>query len=123
MYMAEVYDVDASGTRKPFTRVFYTKAKSLTVYGFDLDQQPGIKSASTFQVWGRRGPNQADAVNLGIMYLDSATAKRWVLKSNNPKTLAQIDAVFVTVEPNGGSQRPSGKPFLFAYLKMEPNHP
>lgn len=123
MYMAEVYDVDASGTKKPFTRVFYSKARSLTVYGFDLDQQPGIKNASTFQVWGRRGPNEADAVNLGIMYLDSATAKRWVLKSNSPKMLAQIDAVFVTVEPNGGSQHPSGKPFLFAYLKVEPNHP
>jgi hypothetical protein len=27
------------------------------------------------------------------------------------------------VEPNGGSQKPSGKPFLFAYLKVDPNHP
>jgi hypothetical protein len=31
--------------------------------------------------------------------------------------------VFVTVEPNGGSQRPSGKPLLFAYLRIHPNHP
>ena len=41
----------------------------------------------------------------------------------NPKTLAQIDAVFVTVEPNGGSPHPSGKPLLFAYLGIHPNHP
>jgi hypothetical protein len=31
--------------------------------------------------------------------------------------------VFVTVEPHGGSEKPSGKPFLYAYLKMGPNHP
>jgi hypothetical protein len=37
--------------------------------------------------------------------------------------LAQIDAVFVTVEPNGGSHRPSGKSLLFADLHIDPNHP
>ena len=38
--------------------------------------------------------------------------------------LAQIDAVFVTVEPRGGSKKPSGKPFLYAYLRKAPlNHP
>jgi len=42
---------------------------------------------------------------------------------DDAKRLAQIDAVFVTVEPNGGSPKPSGKPFLFAYLKIDPNHP
>ena len=41
----------------------------------------------------------------------------------DPKTLAQIDAVFVTVEPNGRSDKPSGKPLLFAYLRVDPNHP
>lgn len=40
-----------------------------------------------------------------------------------PKKLSQIDAVFVTVEPNGGSHTPSGQPLLFTYLKVEPNHP
>jgi len=29
----------------------------------------------------------------------------------------------VTVEPNGGSPKPSSKPFLYAYLKVNPNHP
>ena len=41
----------------------------------------------------------------------------------DPQKLDEIDAVFVTVEPNGGSPNPSGKPFLFAYLKVNPNHP
>jgi len=46
-----------------------------------------------------------------------------VLKFDNPKELDEIDAVFVTVEPKGGSHKPSGKSLLFAYLKMNPNHP
>jgi len=124
LYIAEVYDVAKTGdTQKPFGRVFYTKGKSLVFYAYDLDQQPGIKNASTFQAWGRRGPDRDHAVNLGIFYQDNANKKRWVLKSTNPKTLAQIDAVFVTVEPNGGSPHPSGNPLLFAYLRIEPNHP
>lgn len=39
------------------------------------------------------------------------------------KTLAEIDAVFVTIEPKGGSARPTGKQLLFAYLKADSNHP
>jgi Putative zinc-finger len=124
LYIAEVYDVAKTGdTQKPFGRVFYTKGKSLIFYAYDLDQQPGLKSASTFQAWGRRGPDRQQAVNLGILYQDNASKKRWVVKSNDPKTLAHIDGVFVTVEPHGGSSHPSGTPLLFTYLRIEPNHP
>ena len=45
------------------------------------------------------------------------------LKAEDPKALADIDAVFVTVEPHGGSPRPTGKQLLFAYLRIGPNHP
>jgi hypothetical protein len=31
------------------------------------------------------------------------------LKFDNPKVMEQIDAVFVTVEPKGGSDKSSGK--------------
>ncbi|WP_188760799.1 zf-HC2 domain-containing protein [Edaphobacter acidisoli] len=124
LYIAEVYDVAKTGdTAKPFGRVFYTKAKSLIFYAYDLDQQPGVKDTSTFQVWGRKGPDRDTAVRLGILYQDNASKKRWMMKSNDAKTLSGIDAVFVTVEPKGRSQHPSGKPLLFAYLKIEPNHP
>lgn len=41
----------------------------------------------------------------------------------DPETLAQIDGVFVTVKPYGGSQMPSGKSLLFAYLRADSNHP
>ena len=124
LYIAEVYDVARDGqTKKPYGRVFYTKGKSLIFYAYDLDQQTEVKTASTFQAWGRRGPDRQQALNLGVFYEDSASKKRWVLRFDDPKMLAQIDAVFVTVEPNGGSQKPSTKPLLFAYLRIDPNHP
>jgi hypothetical protein len=37
-----------------------------------------------------------------------------MLKTDNPDVLAQINAVFVAVEPKGGSAKPTGKPFLEA---------
>jgi hypothetical protein len=124
LYIAEVYDVAGTGeTKKPYGRVFYTRGKSLIFYAYDLDQQTEVKRASAFQVWGRRGPDRQQSINLGIFYEDNASRKRWILKCDDSKTLAQIDAVFVTVEPNGGSHKPSSKPLLFAYLKVNPNHP
>ena len=124
LYIAEVYDVGRDGqTKKARGRVFYTKGKSLVFYAYDLDQQPGVKDSNSFQVWGRRGADMHEAVNLGIFFEDNAAKKRWVVKSDDAKTLEQIDAVFVTVEPNGGSNKPSGRPLLYAYLKIDPNHP
>jgi hypothetical protein len=124
LYIAEVHDVNGKGkTQTAYGRVFYTREKSLIFYAYDLDQQAVVKKASAFQVWGRRGPDWQQAVNLGIFYEDNASKRRWILKCDDPKTLAQIDAVFVTVEPNGGIHKPSGKSLLFAYLKVDPNHP
>jgi hypothetical protein len=124
LYIAEIYDVAGTGeTKKPYGRVFYTRGKSLIFYAYDLDQQTELKRVSTFQAWGRRGPDRQQAINLGVFFEDNGTKKRWILKCDDPKTLAQIDAVFVTVEPNGGSHKPSSKPLLFAYLKVNPNHP
>ena len=124
LYIAEVYDVAGTGeTKKPYGRVFYTRGKSLVFYAYDLDQQTELKQANAFQAWGRRGPDRLASINLGIFYEDNASRKRWILKCDDPKTLAQIDAVFVTVEPNGGSHKPSSKALLFAYLKVNPNHP
>jgi hypothetical protein len=124
LYIAEIYDVAKSGdTQKPFGRVFYTKDKSLIFYGYDLDQQRGVRKASAFQAWGSHGADRQHAVSLGLLYQDDANQKRWVLKFNDAKTIAKIDAVFVTVEPDGGSAKPTTKPLLFTYLRLDPNHP
>jgi septal ring factor EnvC (AmiA/AmiB activator) len=125
LYIADVLDVAQNGrTQKPYGRIFYTQGKSLIFYAFDLDAQPGFGEAKSFQAWGRPDSDQAKPVSLGIFYMDNETNRRWVLKSDNPSLLAQIDAVFVTVEARGGSKKPSGKPFLYAYLRKAPvNHP
>jgi hypothetical protein len=124
LYIAEVHDVGGNGQAdKTYGRVFYTKGRSLIFYAYDLDQEAGLKDASTFQAWGRRGADEQQALSLGVFYEDNASKKRWVLKFDDPKALASIDAVFVTVEPSGGSHHPSGKPLLFAYLRVSPNHP
>jgi anti-sigma factor RsiW len=127
LYIADVFDVDGSSrTKKPFGRVFYTQGKSLIFYAFDLDREPGVVNASTFQVWGQREApqgEQASPMNLGILYMDNESNRRWVMRFDDPKKLAEIDAVFVTVEPRGGSHKPTNKPFLYALLRNEANHP
>jgi hypothetical protein len=124
LHIADIYNVSRDGvTQKPYGRVFYTKGKSLVFYAYDLDQQAGPRNARTFQAWGQRGPDRREALNLGIFYEDNAAKKRWILKFDDPKTLEQIHAVFVTVEPKGGSEKPSGTPLLFTDLQIEPNHP
>ncbi|HVI11033.1 MAG TPA: hypothetical protein VND65_22300, partial [Candidatus Binatia bacterium] len=71
LYIAEIYDVAGTGeTKKPYGRIFYTRGKSLIFYAYDLDQQAGLKQVSTFQAWGRRGPDRQQALSLGIFYED-----------------------------------------------------
>jgi len=127
LYIADVFDVDGSSrTQRPFGRVFYTQGKSLIFYAFDLDRQPKVVNASTFQVWGQRETPQGEKplpMNLGILYMDNEANRRWVMRFDDPKQLAEIDAVFVTVEPRGGSPKPTSKPFLYALLRNEANHP
>jgi hypothetical protein len=124
LYIADIMDVSDSGqSRKPFGRVFYTKTKSLVFYAYDLNRQPGVKRTSTFQVWGRNSVNDRHPINLGILYMDSETNQRWTLRVDNPEQLARLDAVFVTIEPHEQPDKPSGKPFLYASLRREPNHP
>jgi hypothetical protein len=125
LYIADVFDVQKDSQRsKPFGRVFYTKGESLIFYAFDLQSQPGYHEAKIFQAWGKPDNPSAEPVSLGVFYMDSEKSRRWVVKSDDPNVLAQINAVFVTVEPHGGSAKPTGKPFLEAYLhSLPPNHP
>jgi hypothetical protein len=125
LYIADVLDVQGNGERsKPFGRVFYTKGKSLVFYAFDLQEQPGYREAKAFQAWGKPDNPSGKPISLGIFYMDNDKNKRCALKADNPDMLAQINAVFVTVEPKGGSVLPTSKPFLEAYLHtLPPNHP
>jgi hypothetical protein len=124
LHIVDVLDVDSKGKdKRAFGRVFYTEEKSLIFYAFDLGDRGTVRRNASFQVWGARGPAQNPAQSLGIFYVDDQKQSRWVLKFEDPKILAEIDSVFVTVEPRGGSARPTGRKFLYAYLKANPNHP
>lgn len=120
----DVSDVDGKGkTRKAFGRVFFTEGKSLVFYAFDLGEVKSSARPASFQAWGSQGANLPTAKSLGIFFHDDHKSNRWVLKFDDPQVLSEIDSVFVTVEPLGGSKKPTGTPLLPAYLKAELNHP
>jgi hypothetical protein len=124
LYIADVYDVDSDTRRpKPFGRIFYTKHKSLIFYAFDLDEQAGVRAASTFQAWGLKEGDKDHPLSMGVFYKDNDNHRRWQLKFEDSQVLDQIQAVFVTVEPTGGSHKPRGRQLLYASLRMTPNHP
>jgi hypothetical protein len=126
LFIADVFDIARDGTTKqPFGRVFYTKNKSLVFYAFDLDKQQDIRTKTNvaFQAWGENDADKQQPVNLGVFYMDNEANRRWVLKFDNPSVLERINAVYVTVEPAGGSAKPKGKQLLYAYLEAQPNHP
>ena len=122
LYIADITDLNQDGKpAKQFGRIFYTKDRSLLFYGFDLENQAGHKQNVSFQVWGSSSDRPVP-VSLGLFYQDE-THKRWVLRCNDAKTLARLNMVFVTVEPPGGSPKPTGKQLLRSYLQIQPNHP
>ena len=121
LHIIDVHDQDARGESRPFGRIFLTDGKRLIFYAYDLDTLQ-IKNAS-FQVWGQRTDGSKGAVNLGIFYVDDKKQSRWALKVEDPNLLRMIDSVFVTVEPSGGTSKPSGKKLMYAYLRNPINHP
>ncbi len=117
LHIIDVFDVDESGkSKRAFGRAFYTEGKSLIFYAFDLAPNKPSRVEHAFQAWGYREPARHPVQSLGIFYADDRTQNRWVLKFEDPEVLAQIDAVFVTVEPRGGSSKPTGQKLLYAYL-------
>jgi hypothetical protein len=123
LHIVDVYDVAGDGkTKRTYGRVYYVEKKLLVFYAFDLEKRQDHKLA-VFQAWGYREANVGKPLNLGLFTVDDGGAGRWVLTVNRPDVLSHIDAVFVTVEPPGGSSAPRGKKVLYANLVGPPNHP
>jgi len=123
LHILDVSDVDGNGrSKKSFGRVFLVEGKSLIFYAFDLGDR-GNPAKVSFQAWGQLEGRQTVAKNLGVFYIDDHAQKRWVLKVNDPEKLTAINSVFVTVEPLGGADKPTGKKLLYAYLGTQANHP
>jgi len=124
LHIVDVYDVDHSGNpSRTYGRVYYVNRKLLMFYAFDLNSKQREHKPVAFQAWGFRQPHSAAPENLGLFIMDDAQLDRWVLRVADPKILASIDTLFVTVEPPGGSTVPKGNPLLLASLSGPPNHP
>ncbi len=70
-----------------------------------------MRNASTFQAWGRRGPDKAQALNLGVFYEDNASrsdllwnegktriSKRWA-KGKDGETKTKVSDGYVPLHP------------------------
>jgi hypothetical protein len=124
LHIIDVEDVEESrGLKQPVGRVFYTEGKSLIFYAFDLEKRRKSLEKYSFQAWGQREAKSGPVQSLGVFVNEDQGTSPWVLKYDDPKVLAQIDSVFVTIEPKGGSNRPQGRQLMYAYLRANPNHP
>jgi len=125
LHIVDVYDADPNGKRqRSFGRVFYIEGKSLVFYAYDLEDAGPMKAKVVFHVWGGKADVKEMTHSLGILRKDDASQGRWAMTFDDPKVLAQINSVFVTVESaNKYSNEPHGKRVLYAYFGSQPNHP
>jgi hypothetical protein len=123
LHIIDVYDTDTRGhTKRPFARAFYTEGKSLVFYAYDLPAAAGHEN-NTYVAWGQANGSRSSIKNLGILVNDDQGQRRWTLNFSDPNVLAEIDSVFITLEPNGDAGSPSSKRMLTAYLNDTANHP
>jgi hypothetical protein len=124
LHIVDVYDVDHSGKpSRTYGRVYYVNHRLLVFYAFDLGTHERNRKAVAFQAWGFKQPNSTEPESLGLFYMDDSKLDRWVLRVSDPKLLSNIDTLFVTLEPSGGSDVPKGRRVLLASLAGPPNHP
>jgi hypothetical protein len=125
LHIVDVVDTDTHGkTQKAFGRIFFTEGKSLLFYAYDLNEAKMQKANLQYSVWAKKEGGDKEVRNLGIFFSDDKSQRRWVFKCNDPKILAEIDSVFVTLEPVGSDPaHPKGPNLMYAYLRGQPNHP
>jgi hypothetical protein len=125
LHIIDVYDTDSGGnTRNSFARAFYTEGKSLIFYAYDLPARKTENGKFVYAAWGEKNGSKKTVRNLGILLNDDKGQARWMFNLSDPKVLAEIDSVFVTLERAGtDSEQPSGKRMLTAYLDSQVNHP
>jgi hypothetical protein len=123
LHVIDVRDSDPNGNPgKAFGRVFLTEGKSLTFYGFDLNEDGILNAKSSFQVWAVPEGSMSSSRSLGVLRQDAKAQGRWVLNVENPELVKDINSVFVTIEPLVGGKQPTGQKMLYAYLGQA-NHP
>jgi hypothetical protein len=124
LHIIDVHDADGNGRdRTSSGRVFYVEGQQMTFYAFGLDDKKLGDAKYAFEVWGTRLDQPTSAKSLGMLNNDQHQ-KTWVLKVTDPRQLAGIDSIFVTLEPREGvGEKPRGKRILYAFLGGQANHP
>jgi hypothetical protein len=123
LHVIDVRDTDPNGNPgKAFGRVILTEGKSLTFYAFDLNENKGVDTKRSFQVWAAPDSSTNSARSLGFLHVDAKAQGRWVLKVDDPELVKKLNSVYVTHEPAAGSKQASGQKMLYAYLGQA-NHP
>ncbi len=124
LHIIDVYDSDGVGNRqRAFGRVFYVEGRSLVFYAYDLGKAHTEKKI-TFHVWGAHANDAETTISLGVLHDEDPNEQRWALTFDDPKVLAKINSVFVTIEPgNRDVASPTGKKVLYAFLGEKANHP
>jgi hypothetical protein len=125
LHIVDVFDTDSKGKTSPaFGRIFFAENRQLVFYAYDLNEKRLEDARYDYRIWGQKEGQPHTARSLGVFYSDSKTERRWVFKCDDPKTLSEIDSVFVTLEPvTADPARPKGTQLMYAYLRGQPNHP
>jgi TolA-binding protein len=124
LHVLDVRDADEDGKpQRAFGRIFYTEGRKLEFYAYDLTDSSKFSAKASFYVWGETAGAIQRVVSLGKLRVDSEQEGRWVLKVTDPRVLAQISSVFVTVESdNKAVNQPSGRRMLSRFLGTTANH-
>lgn len=125
LHIVDVVDTDSKGKNQPaFGRIFFAENRQLVFYAYDLNEKRLEDARYDYRIWGQKEGQPHTARSLGIFYSDDKTQHRWVFKCEDPKTLSEIDSVFVTLEPTTADPaHPKGPQLMYAYLRGQPNHP
>lgn len=116
--VADVREIDGSGEIEFLGRAFYAEGKRLVIYTHGMPRDIDSLENFSLQAWGQRGTTlTGSATSLGILFADRKNKNRWILEYDDPEVLAQIDSVFVTLEPKEGSLKPLGRELMSSYLR------
>jgi len=111
-------DQDAKHSQ-PRGHILYAEGKKLVFYAYDLADPSKISAKASFYLWGE-GRTVQRIVSLGRFQIESQEQGRWVLRVTDPRLLAGITSVFVTLEPDKGAvTKPSGKRMLSRLLRSK----
>ncbi len=130
LHLLDILPRDENGNpTREFGRLFYAEGKKLEFYAFDLDDPKRPNAKTAFYVWGEakgtdKRNNPSQVVSLGKFSFESAKENRWGLVVTDPRLLARLRSVFVTVETSEHPvNEPTGKRMLSASLDRKANHP